>query len=320
MNIRYESLVSTPGRGAAELKAEMGHLKTIHSALARPSLTQGGSRSPHQGRARDAWPQPGSWAEAGRRSRPSGSAGRGRTRGSAAAPRHRPTRPPRPPPARGGTRPCAHQPVDLHLLHRRVSRGGGFAFALSGREAAAGRTRAFLARRHGCSRTAGKGNTPHRKRRRGRGGARPNGPGRNAAGRAQGPALRGAASGLRAGPGSASRARVLLQRPCLVPGALCSVPCAPCTVPCALCRVSWALSQITQHGTSQESRPCQLSSTQNHLHWKKPPRSSSPAHDRTPPCHLNHVTKCHIQRFLNTSIDADSTPWAAHSRVQLPFL
>lgn len=98
--------------------------------------------------------------------------------------------PARPSPSRGGSGPCAHQPVDLHLLDGRVSRGRGFAFALGGAEAAAGSARAFLARRHRCPRTAGKGNATRRKRRHGRGGARPKGPGRNATGRPRGPASR----------------------------------------------------------------------------------------------------------------------------------
>ena len=41
------------------------------------------------------------------------------------------------------------------------------------------------------------------------------------------------------------------------------------------------------------------------LGWKRPPRSSSPTHAPTP--QLNHGTECHIQTFLNTSRDGDST-------------
>ena len=41
------------------------------------------------------------------------------------------------------------------------------------------------------------------------------------------------------------------------------------------------------------------------LGWKRPSRSSSPTHALT--FHLDHGTKCHIQSFLNTSQDGDST-------------
>lgn len=124
----------------------MGHLKRNHSAPARPLLTRGASRSPHTDEGGD--PATG----IGSRSRPREAPVPADTR----LPRHRPTAGPAGGSsgrlARESPRPPAHQPVDLHLLDGRVSRGGGLAFALGSAEAAAGSARAFLARRHGCLR------------------------------------------------------------------------------------------------------------------------------------------------------------------------
>lgn len=247
MSIRYESLVSTPGRGAAELKAEMGHLKTIHSALARPSLTQGGSRSPHQGRARDAWPQPGSWAEAGRRSRPSGSAGRGRTRGSAAAPPHGQALPPAPrghpahPLPEEAPGPVLTSPSICTCFTAESPAAAALPLPLAAAKPPPAEPEPSL--RDAMAAPA----RPERETRHtGSGGAAGAVRGQMAPGGTRRGALRvrhcavppqgsGLAPARPRGPGCSCRGRALCQVPCalsLVPRALSLVPCAGCPGPC----------------------------------------------------------------------------------------